>query len=205
MAALTRERNMRYGVNKKINGLLWKDGILIAQNWFRLLRIWYKTHQSRNIILWFTLDGLVLYSQLRRSLRSIIFRMIMPSLILCKLGNSNVRLQTLIHRQSQIWIWVFALALLGTTDGAPTLALVPVPPIFSRITQDLDKAKTIRTHTTLNFYSKRNILSPSAVMFTLYHNPLQSCLLYISTLYQLSHIILFFYFSFIPPNYPNSA
>ena len=66
-------------------------------------------------------------------------------------------------------------------------------------------SKAIRTHTTLNFYSKRNILSPSAIMFTLYHNPLQSCLLYISTLYQLSHIILFFYFSFIPPNYPSSA
>ena len=62
--------------------------------------------------------------------------------------------------------------------------------------------KAIRTHTTLNFYSKRNILSPSAVMFTLYHNPLQSCLLYISTLYQLSHIILFlFNFSFI--SHPN--
>jgi hypothetical protein len=39
-------------------------------------------------------------------------------------------------------------------------------------------------------------------MFTLYHNPLQSCLLYISTLYQLSHIILFlFNFSFI--SHPN--
>jgi hypothetical protein len=63
--------------------------------------------------------------------------------------------------------------------------------------------KAIRTHTTLNFYSKRNILSPSARLSTLYHNPLQSCLLYISTLYQLSHIILFlFNFSFIShPNY----
>jgi hypothetical protein len=51
--------------------------------------------------------------------------------------------------------------------------------------------QAIRTHTTLNFYSKRNILSPSAVMFTLYNNPLQSCLLYISTLYLLPHIISF--------------
>jgi hypothetical protein len=50
--------------------------------------------------------------------------------------------------------------------------------------------KAIRTHTTLNFYSKRNILSLSANFFTLYHNPPQSYLLYISTLYQLLYILL---------------
>jgi hypothetical protein len=43
-------------------------------------------------------------------------------------------------------------------------------------------SKAIRTHTTLNLYSKRNILSSSARLSTLYHNPLQSYLLYISTL-----------------------
>jgi hypothetical protein len=52
-------------------------------------------------------------------------------------------------------------------------------------------AKSIRTHTTLNFYSKKNILSWSAKFFTLYHNHPHSYLLYISTLYQLSYIILF--------------
>jgi hypothetical protein len=31
--------------------------------------------------------------------------------------------------------------------------------------------KAIRTHTTLNFYPKKNILSWSAKFFTLYHNP----------------------------------
>jgi hypothetical protein len=45
------------------------------------------------------------------------------------------------------------------------------------------RTKAIRTHTTLNSYSKRNILSWSAKLSTLYYNPLQSCLLYISTLY----------------------
>jgi hypothetical protein len=53
--------------------------------------------------------------------------------------------------------------------------------------------EAIRTHTTLNLYSKRNILSSSARFFTLYHNPPQSCLLYISTLYQLPHIISFLF------------
>jgi hypothetical protein len=59
------------------------------------------------------------------------------------------------------------------------------------------KIKAIRTHTTLNLYSKRNILSSSARLSTLYHNPPQSCLLYISTLYQLPHIIFFFYTSIL--------
>jgi hypothetical protein len=50
----------------------------------------------------------------------------------------------------------------------------------------------VGTHTTLNFYPKKNILSWSAKFFTLYQNPPHSCLLYIPTLYQLPHIILFF-------------
>jgi hypothetical protein len=53
--------------------------------------------------------------------------------------------------------------------------------------------KAIRAHTTLNPYSKKNILSSSARLSTLYHNLPLSCLLYISTLYQLSHTILFFF------------
>jgi hypothetical protein len=56
-------------------------------------------------------------------------------------------------------------------------------------------SKAISTHTTLNFYSKRNILSPSARLSTLYHNSLRSCLLYISTLYQQSFFYYFFPFS----------
>jgi hypothetical protein len=44
--------------------------------------------------------------------------------------------------------------------------------------------EAIRTHTTLNFYPKKNILSWSVKFFTLYHNPPHSCLLYIRTLYQ---------------------
>jgi hypothetical protein len=46
---------------------------------------------------------------------------------------------------------------------------------------EVDKA--IRTHTTLNPYSKKNILSSSAKLSTLYHNHLRSYLLYILTLY----------------------
>jgi hypothetical protein len=53
----------------------------------------------------------------------------------------------------------------------------------------LVETKAIRTHTTLNFYSKRNILYLSANFFALYHNPPQSYLLYISTLYQLLYIL----------------
>jgi hypothetical protein len=53
-------------------------------------------------------------------------------------------------------------------------------------------AKAICTHTTLNFYSKKNILSLSARFSTLYHKPPQSYLLHISTLYQLLRIISFF-------------
>jgi hypothetical protein len=56
---------------------------------------------------------------------------------------------------------------------------------------DVIRHKAIRTHATLNSYSKRNILSYSAILSTLYHNLLRSYLLYISTLYQLSYIILF--------------
>jgi hypothetical protein len=44
----------------------------------------------------------------------------------------------------------------------------------------------------LNFYSKRNISSWSAIFSTLYHNHPRSQLLYISTLYQLPYIILYF-------------
>jgi hypothetical protein len=55
-----------------------------------------------------------------------------------------------------------------------------------------DEAEAIRTHTTLNFYSKRNILSSSARLSTLYHNPPQSYILHISTIYQLQNIISFF-------------
>ena len=47
----------------------------------------------------------------------------------------------------------------------------------------------IHTHTTLNFDSKKNILSLSEKIFTLYHNHLQSYLLYISTLYQQPYIL----------------
>jgi hypothetical protein len=59
----------------------------------------------------------------------------------------------------------------------------------------------IRTHTTLNFYSKKNILSLSVRFSTLYHNSPQSYLLHISTLYQLPYIISFFYFTFIATSY----
>jgi hypothetical protein len=44
-------------------------------------------------------------------------------------------------------------------------------------------SEAIRTHTTLNFYPKKNILSWSAKFFTLYHNPPHSCLLY--TIYSI--------------------
>jgi hypothetical protein len=52
--------------------------------------------------------------------------------------------------------------------------------------------EAIRTHVTLNFYSKRNILSWSARFSTLFNNSPRSQLLYISTLYQLPYIILYF-------------
>jgi hypothetical protein len=52
--------------------------------------------------------------------------------------------------------------------------------------------KAIRTRGTVNFYSKRNISFWSARFSTLYHNHPRSQLLYISTLYQLPYIILYF-------------
>ena len=53
-------------------------------------------------------------------------------------------------------------------------------------------SQAICTHTTLNFYSKKNILYLSARFSTLYHKPPQSYLFHISTLYQLLRIISFF-------------
>jgi hypothetical protein len=78
--------------------------------------------------------------------------------------------------------------------GEETVTLIPNP-LQRRMTKQKKgerKGKAIRTHTTLNFYSKRNILSPSARLSTLYHNPPQSYILHISTLYQLQNIISIF-------------
>jgi hypothetical protein len=63
-----------------------------------------------------------------------------------------------------------------------------------------DYPKAIRTHVSLNLYSKKNILSSSAKLYTLYHNLLHHYLLYITTLYQPPHIISF-PSKFFLPNY----
>jgi hypothetical protein len=81
-----------------------------------------------------------------------------------------------------------ALMLLAISVPSFHINTPPPPPPSIYLTSLL---LTIRTHTTLNFYPKKNILSWSAKFFTLYHNPPHSCLLYIPTIYQLSYIILF--------------
>jgi hypothetical protein len=65
--------------------------------------------------------------------------------------------------------------------------------------------KAIRTHTTLFLYPKRNIPSWLARFFTLSNNSPRSQLLYISTLYQLPHILLFISITFLStPKYPTA-
>jgi hypothetical protein len=76
------------------------------------------------------------------------------------------------------------------------------PMAFLRVLVDpaVRIAQAIRTHVTLNSYSKKNILSSSAKLYTLYHNPLHPYLLYITTLYQLPHIFIisFHFFTILP-------
>jgi hypothetical protein len=68
-----------------------------------------------------------------------------------------------------------------------------------------EEHEAIRTHTTLFIYPKRNIPSWSARFFTLSNNSPRSQLLYISTLYQLPHILLFISITFLStPKYPTA-
>jgi hypothetical protein len=71
---------------------------------------------------------------------------------------------------------------------SPLLLLFISNPLYS------EGVKAVRTHTTLNFHPKRNILSLSAKFFTLILRSsavIYSYLLYISTLYQQSYILSF--------------
>ena len=133
---------MKFGVRRRMDsGLLSKAVLLslILQDWFRLLRIWCKTHRSRNINLLLSREELVLNRCLRVEkfisdyslndnaqpgfVQGGKFKFRATISISPSSSNSNLSL------------------LFGSVrrNSSPTLSLVPVLSIFSRITQDLDK------------------------------------------------------------------